>query len=432
MLGACGGGNDNPMILIDGSTVDSTVADICNPLTQAGCAANEKCAWIVDQDNPRIGHIGCAPVGTDAVPVGGACMQGPAGPMGYSNCEKGSECVAGTCKTICDHQGGSPMCGENFSCSRYASLFVSGDTTVAGVCDPNCDPLTQKLLGGNMGEACGSTDPAKPTQGCFTFDSVEFSCAPSSLAGKCSVTTTTVCNYSAGTGCPTGEECNADPDAWLTDRRVARGPESGGAYVNGCAPGFLPFFREMTGSNTVVCAGMCSPLDTDNTMPANNKGNAQTPAKLPNEATSMAGNATCQVNAKGSVANQNCIYLWPFNVENGMLIESPYNDTLGLCFAYGFYTYDHDNNTGTTNRGVPGCETLPPKSAPPANCTCDAMGSCTGTGCPDGLAHQWGCYDTTTTNAFTASNPAAALKPFMREFRVGYGAGRGVKHQLVD
>ncbi|MBL0214557.1 MAG: hypothetical protein IPQ07_11785 [Myxococcales bacterium] len=35
----------------------------CNPLTQTGCLANEKCAWIVDQQSPRIGHIGCAPNG---------------------------------------------------------------------------------------------------------------------------------------------------------------------------------------------------------------------------------------------------------------------------------------------------------------------------------------------------------------------------------
>ncbi|MBA3801057.1 MAG: hypothetical protein H0X18_18575 [Geodermatophilaceae bacterium] len=357
---------------------------------------------------PPIGHIGCAPEGT--VAAGGACTVGAAGPAGYSNCAKGSECVAGTCKTICDHQGGAPACDANHACGQYEGLFESGDMTVAGVCDPKCDPLTQALLAGTTTAACGSPDPAAPNAGCFTFTGIDFTCAP--------VGPTTLA---------------------LTDRMPARGPTSGGAYVNGCAPGFLPFFREMTGSNVIVCAGMCAPLKTDMTpaLRANVVGSKTVPAKLPTKAAPEAGDAICVTNKKGSsleAIGQNCLFMWPFNVENNMLPESPYNDGLGICFDFRKYTYDRDNNAGTPPEQVPSCAALPPKGTVPA-CTCDAMGSnCTGTGCPDGQAHEWGCYNTTDTGITAFTNDKAqvpAIKPVMREFRVGaIGTGEGVRHLI--
>src|SRR5204863_8966688 len=135
---------------------------------------------------------------------GGACTVGAPGPSGYSNCVKGSECVAGTCKQICDHQGGAPMCDSNHACSQYEGLFDPGGTTVAGVCDPKCDPLTQALAVGTTTAACGSPNPAMPNAGCFTFDGVDYTCAP---VGPSTLP--------------------------LTDRMPARGPASGGAYVNG-------------------------------------------------------------------------------------------------------------------------------------------------------------------------------------------------------
>ncbi len=405
-LMACGGGGggNNDIVLPDGSGGDGG-GDVCSPLTQAGCAAGEKCAWIEDQDNPPLGHIGCTPDGS--VAVGGACTVGAAGPAGFSNCVKGSECVAGTCKQICDHQGGAPMCDANHACGRYEGLFESGDVTVAGVCDPKCDPLTQALKAGTNTAACGSPMPAMPNAGCFTFDYVDFTCAP---VGPSTLP--------------------------LTDRMPARGPASGGAYVNGCSPGFVPFWREATGSNVIVCAGMCAPAKSDNStaaLRAANKGDPAVPAKLPLEAAPAAGNATCAAGKKGSEANENCLFLWPFNVENNMLVVSDYNNTLGICFGYTHYTYDHDNNAGTPNRGVPGCETLPPKTPVPANCTemPAGSGSYSGTGCLDGLAHEWGCYNTTDSGVTFAANKPAPLKPFMREFRARpYGEGTGVRHMI--
>lgn len=445
LLAACGGGGEKPVRLTDSSIPDGT--SVCSPLTQAGCAAGEKCAWIEDQANPPIGHIGCAADGT--VAAGGACTVGAPGATGYSNCVKGTECVAGTCKSICDHQGGAPKCGAEYSCSRYDGLFESGEVTVAGVCDPKCDPLTQELLVGTNKAACGSTNPAMPTAGCFTFDGIDYTCAPVGMSTLA-----------------------------LTDRQPARGPASGGAYVNGCAPGFLPFFREMTGSTTTVCAGMCAPLKTDNTLRANVIGSDAVPAKLPTKAAPVAGDAQCIPGEKGFYAPganfataQNCLFMWPFNVENGMLPATPYNDNLGICFAAknAIYTYDHDNNAGTPARPVPGCQDLPPRipcgagdSCPtglscaaskvcvPAGVTCTAAAGCSCTivagtnfcagdarGYEDGLASEWGCYNTTDSGlmaAFTSiKGPAPTVKPFLKEFNVGgRGVGTGVRHRIIQ
>ena len=84
-------------------------------------------------------------VGGTPIALGGACTDPVAGPMGYDDCAKGTVCLSGECKAICDVNGGTPACAENFACTRYADFFESGGTAVAGVCDPGCDPLTQDL-----------------------------------------------------------------------------------------------------------------------------------------------------------------------------------------------------------------------------------------------------------------------------------------------
>ena len=81
LLVACGGNNNNKVILIDsaGSGSDMT----CNVLTQTGCNAGEKCAWVRDQSSASpLGHLACAPDGT--APIGGACMYGPDGVRFYT------------------------------------------------------------------------------------------------------------------------------------------------------------------------------------------------------------------------------------------------------------------------------------------------------------------------------------------------------------
>jgi len=100
LLVACGGnGRMTDIDVHDANNIDAPVH--CNPVTQTICR-EQKCAWLVDQVNPFIGHTGCAPVGT--AQVGEPCSFGAAGPEGFSTCVKGAECVGGRCAQICDDQ----------------------------------------------------------------------------------------------------------------------------------------------------------------------------------------------------------------------------------------------------------------------------------------------------------------------------------------
>ena len=62
-------------------------------------------------------------------------------------------------------------------------------------------------------------------------------------------------------------------------------------------------------------------------------------------------------------AASGCQFMWPFNVDDaGMLKDTPYNDTLGICIALAHYQYD-SNGDGTLDTTLPDCKTLPPRSA---------------------------------------------------------------------
>jgi hypothetical protein len=338
-LTACGGGGGNNSVqLVDAPTVDAMTT--CNPLTQGGCNPGEKCTWINDQDDPPIGHVGCAPdPGATGIAIGGACTEGPAGPMGYDTCVKGAVCLSGECKQICDQAGGAPACDQDHSCTRYADFFEVGGTAVAGVCDPACDPLTQDLKVGAVKQACGSTMATMPTKGCYGYD--DYSCAP------------------------------AGPSVYdLRDRAAPRTNASGNPYLNGCAPGFLPFFYEMTGSTVTKCTGYCAALEIDNT-PAhmgNTLGDTTAIGKLPTTAATM-GDATCSGAKKGSVAgNSHCKFMWPYVVDRTTMMlpmqfaTGPYLDKLGVCQSIGFFQYD-SNNDMMPDAPFPACNTLPPLTA---------------------------------------------------------------------
>ncbi|HWU89978.1 MAG TPA: hypothetical protein VN253_22100 [Kofleriaceae bacterium] len=309
--------------------------------------------------------------------------------MGYSNCAAGFECVNRVCKQICDHQGGAPKCDGQHACSRYSGLFESGNMTVAGVCDPKCDPLTQALMVGTNTAACGSQAPDAPTNGCYTFDLVDFTCAGIPMQARA-----------------------------LTDRMKAFGPASGGAYVNGCAAGYMPFFRQETGSTTTTCTGMCAPKKTDNSAAnmGNAKGDPTVPAKLSTSAAPAAGDGVCAVGKKGSELQEDCHFLWMYNNDGNQYLPSPYNDTLGVCFGFTHYTYDDDMNPNTPNRPYPGCATLPPKgTANPG---------------PDGTADEWPCYSSVDAAAFVGGKAAKRVNPVVKEFRVGAQPGRGLRHLI--
>lgn len=409
VLAACG--EPNPKHVIADAEVDALLCrglndsiggDTCTVLTGAGCSIGEKCGWVID--DAGLGQVTCVPAGARTVGMSCEHLALPwCERLRSDDCDRGLVCHDGTCKTICDHQGDERWgCDPQQTCTRYDGLFEWGNTTVAGVCEPGCDPLTQVAMVGEPTAACGSLDSAAPNAGCYSLDFVEFACMPiePSTLGR-------------------------------TDRTTAQTNGSGTALTSGCAPGFVPFFREATGSNVVTCTGTCAPKRTDRTLPGNNKGDATIAAKLPFEPEPLVGNAVCEPGKKGSEANQNCLYLWPFNFENGMLQPSPYNNSLGVCFAYEHYTYDHDNIATTPPRRVPGCETLPPRGFTD-QCVCDAQGTnCSGTGCPDGLAHEWGCYDTVSSGMSFTSPAAPRMKSFLRELRVGAAGATSTTRHVV-
>jgi len=342
-LMACGGGSNNTVTLVDGPTVDGM--SVCNPLMQSGCLAGEKCGWIIDQagtaTTASIGHIGCAATG--AIAVGGQCMTGAGGmgATGADNCVGNAACVSGECKLICDPNLGAPMCDANHSCSQYQNLFVNSGTTVAGVCDPSCDPLTQELKVGTPSAACGSPDPTKPTKGCYGYD--DFSCSN------------------------TGVNSNPASLAYLdlTDRTMPRGE-----FLNSCAPGFLRLWYE---SETVMvgkCAGYCAVLPIDNTSAhsGNGLGSTAALAKLPKEAAAAAGNGTCGPTKKGSISggDQMCVHFWTVAADDATgeipATFEPYITTLGACFSYTQFKYDNDGSAQTPDVVQPNCNTLPPTS----------------------------------------------------------------------
>lgn len=374
-LAACGGGSGNTVNLIDSAVGDGGMVLTCNPLTQTGCQPTEKCTWIDDQDNPPIGHVGCAPDGNIA--LGAACPATVAGPMGWDACVKGTVCLSGECKQICDVNGGAPTCDENHSCTRYADFFESGGTAVAGVCDPACDPLTQDLKIGANKAACGSPTPAMPNKGCYGYD--EYSCAPTGMNG------------------------------WpLTDRAMPQTNAAGNPYLNGCGPGFIPLFFEMTGSTRTLCSGFCSALETDNTQPnmGNGLGNPDALGKLPTAPMAIAGDAVCSAAKKGSRPSSRCKFMWPY-LEDDSTGELPlsfdqsiYRDTLGVCMAIEYFKYDRDGDMSATD-DYPECNALVPNGA--ANMYDNAS--------------FWGCLKRENTPAFTSSGKRK-LAPALNDVRM--------------
>ena len=302
-----------------------------------------KCTWIIDQDQPRVGHIDCAPDGT--VPANGACTYGPAGPLGYDNCVAGTACNTGECKVICDQAEVSPLCPADYSCGLYENFFDSSGATVAGICDSNCDPLTQETLATGA-VACGSTDPANPDKGCYTSNGYrQFTCAPANNS--------------------------TDPEVGVLDRtddKLPRTNAQGQAYPNGCAPGYQAVFFESPTMMIAKCTGLCAPRDTDMTKGdlRYGAGDPNAMAKLVTQPAPLVGNATCKGATKGSRQNnkidgstQNCLHMWQFLLNMGMTTENQYNDTLGVCFNFHEWTWDHDNNTATDEVPTPSCTSQP-------------------------------------------------------------------------
>ena len=314
---------------------------VCNPLSNAGCATGEKCAWIIDATMPQyLGHTGCVPDGM--APIGAACEFGGAGATGYDNCQHGGVCsayqvpgTAGVCESVCDPQGGPPTCDATHACAMEPDLFWTGVTSppAAGVCVPACDPLADNDFDGSgsafsrTGTTCGSADV-----GCYGIPSggtaprTSFMCMPdlhygAPLVHRTECTTATGCAASDGT-----------------------------IYVNSCNQGYLPVFRESTAVSTAVCIAMCKPLDCY----AGNCGsnNVNRLGAAPHR---CAGSDA--LGAFGS--GEECQYMWAQELDGNLRwLPSPYSDSVGFCFDHSKYEYDASGD-GIPDTTIPGCEDLP-------------------------------------------------------------------------
>ncbi|MEO7732886.1 MAG: hypothetical protein ABIY55_18115 [Kofleriaceae bacterium] len=376
------------------ATFDATMA--CNPVAQTGCALNEKCTWVVDLDatamRSAVGHIGCAPDGTIA--DAGACNDAVASASnGIDNCLHGEVCVTGKCKPICDPQllAGVGACATNDACSIYADIFNSAGTSVAGVCEPSCDPLTQALnAGAAPTAACGSPDPTQPAGACVASVGFRsFHCAPTS----------------------TPLYANLDRSAPFTDAL-------GNAYSNGCAPGFIPFyFEDASGAMKTLCTGMCAPLKVDQTIAGqaghqdDNRGDKAALGKLPTDGEPAMARATCDAGVKGSTVTaphgQDCRFLW-FPLAKGdptRPLLSPFNDTLGVCFAYEKFV----------------TVTVPGMAQKQAEKSCAELPAAP-TSDPFGSAKDNGCYPLAESIGVRVAPHRAS------SFRLANGAGLAVRH----
>jgi hypothetical protein len=244
MIAACGGlkRNDNvdDAAIVADASVDARVdarpdapADApgpCDPLANTGCAAANKCSWIVDVDDGtnRTGHVGCVPKGPKS--IGEVCMIGTDGRIGSDNCAGGLYCVGRVCKQVCDTAGGAPRCAGLDACATYSSVFSNtGEAAVAGVCDATCDPLSQTTNTTPPHPNCdgGLNANNEPTKGCYGFWALNnrsrFSCAS-----------------------------NVNPT--FTQGHVF---PAGTAFINSCAPGFFSLIFERTGSMNTMCSAHC-------------------------------------------------------------------------------------------------------------------------------------------------------------------------------
>jgi hypothetical protein len=304
LFAACGGGNSakpkadaRPITVGDVDAPPGGAA--CNVLANTGCDTGEKCTWVIDSFTGRdaVGRIACAPAG--AKKLNDTCQigNGMAMATGSDDCEGGLYCIGRVCKTVCDLAGGDPMCGANAACSAYSNTFGNKmDPAAAGVCEPSCDPITQRVDGvaGAAADNCGAPldGMGRQTKGCYGFWS----------GTRSRFTCSSVIN----------------PD-FSQDTIVAENQ----GFINSCAPGFA-LLRKGPGSTDLVCSAICIPGDVY-------QGGT--------DPTGGAGTTGCSVRAKGpdqtETVNFDCEHGWRLEVGmDGTLANETKYSKLGLCRAW--------------------------------------------------------------------------------------------------
>lgn len=244
-FGACGGSSSNnnddgPVFTDAGPTFDGGGEVLeCNPVTQAGCEAGEKCAQLVESADPFLARTACVPAG--AVTEGGACTRGEAGAAtGFDDCIGGYDCTNGVCTEICDvgPPDGCRADGEAFGEGSYCTLYEGLFTDAIGVCVAGCNPVDDTVTDGvvNNGSCAAG-------EGCYL-------------------------NATRGVAACANTPVDA---AEATQNSDCYGPASGGCYLNGCASGFTALLNNKPeDADGTVCARYCTAEDTH----TNNTGSA--------------------------------------------------------------------------------------------------------------------------------------------------------------
>ena len=392
-LAACGGGgSNNTTVVVHDAPTGSGSADAppagCSVLTQAGCDTGQKCTWVLSTDPdattgaPGLGANACAPDGAKA--AGAACTIQKAAMGGADDCIHGTVCVSGTCKSICDNNGGAPACGTNQACVIYDGLFAnSGATTIpAGVCDPSCNPLDDNDFDGS-GTVHTKTGTACPgaTVGCYGFASTThttyFTCAPPA----------------SGTGA-----------------LVHRSPvPATSLYLNSCMSGYHlgEFYADDSGAKVIDCFAYCKPGESSTVATGGGTPNGVAPHRCNNNDAlgSFAGGTPTGANPASN--GEHCWFSWYFEIDSANAWhKSPTSDTLGFCIDHTKYHWD-SNNSGAIDPAdmtYPNCASLP------------VMGTATTLGAVD-----IGCVTSTTaglTPAFDGKSDAAKT---LMERRLRFG-----------
>jgi len=203
-----GGVTDVPMT--DAPMTDAPVA--CDPITQAGCASGERCAYV-----PSTMMREC--VAGAGIAVGAACE--PPADGAAEACAAGARCIDGRCATLCLVAGDS-RCASTEACVAYVEI-VGADRDDVGACQLSCDLVTQ--LRGD-----GTSCPAR--QACY--------------GGFRPDTTTLVCGPSTAT-------------------RMHGDEVTGTVYTNSCAAGHMVL---NDASGTPRCAAFCRPAETSTASPS--------------------------------------------------------------------------------------------------------------------------------------------------------------------
>jgi hypothetical protein len=180
----------------------------CDVVTQCGCEAGEKCAYLPRVNAAGMPVVECQPAG--ATQPYTACTGDDCGP--------GYECIGGACKRYCESV--SATCdGIDTRCFRFRTV----DMVQAGfVCSRTCN-LVDPTLDDNTFDACGPGTTCVDTEsGSDCFETVglpegaaceePFECAAGLSCQYCSEDQSVSCCRSwceiGGSTCGAGRNCN--------------------------------------------------------------------------------------------------------------------------------------------------------------------------------------------------------------------------------